>query len=125
MNPSTPPQRAPGARYHMCQSCKEPLTRPGETHLHESQCVKALKISNSALHEVLLSQSIRYAKLLKEHEKRGSILWMLARAAGGTLPVPDAPQPEGTASLHLEYSDDQKAMIVTANLEAVPATAPN
>lgn len=127
MTPSTSPaqQRATGAAYRMCPRCRQPLTQPGETHLHDSQCVKACRSSIAALHDVLLQQSIRYLGLRDENDKRGALLWEMAHAAGGRVPVKSSSLLDGlTPKLRFENDEATECVVVVATAEPV-TPAPN
>lgn len=121
MNPSIPPAvRASGAAYRMCPRCRQVLTQPSETHLHDSQCVKACRSSIAALHDVLNQKVIQYAQLKDSYDHRGEMLWETAHAAGGRLSIKQTPVPQNQiAYLNLENDEATQAIIVVATLEPI------
>lgn len=115
--PQAPARPAQQVAIRNCRQCHEALFGQ-EVHLNSEMCVKACRRSIQALHDVLLQQSIRHARVLRDADAMRGCLWDAAHQAGGTLLVKARGKLAGEAVLdHKPSPEDPTSVVLTASIK--------
>ena len=118
MNPPPAPRAAQtGRSLRMCPQCRQPLL-DGEFHINADQCVKSCKRFISSLHDALLQNSLRFARLKADADEMRGLLFNVAHQSGGAFLVKERGPIEGHAVLERKISpDDESVVILTATIK--------
>lgn len=110
-----------------CRNCRVALDNG--PHLHDNQCVKALRHLREALEQTVLHMALTARDLRGELNHTRNILAQAALKAGGTIAIPDAgvvPVPEDHyIDLSLKRNEAKDGLNIVATIvKEEPATTP-